>query len=163
VLKPTKGSFPFVARRKISDVLTALSDAKQVFHLAGSYYFGVATTESDVDLYAEYTPELVTFLAKGGFKILGGNDPSYPEIVGIPERDVADQNNTFAVFEHRTVPLHVQVFYDLPLALAARDILAKAFKDEHTRTRGPNRTKMWKAAEAAAREILAVTSPLKAS
>lgn len=159
MLRPTPTALPFTARRKLAEFLATFSknDAFE-FHLAGSYYFKVATAESDVDLYVEYSTELVRFLMGLDFAPIGYDAAdllAYPSMLEEATAPGEHGNNTYSVFAHRTQPIHIQIFYDLPLALKARDILAKAFCDEHTRTRGPARARMWKAAIDAAREILA--------
>jgi hypothetical protein len=161
VLIPTKASIPFIARRKLGALLTVFSDSEQTLHLAGSYFFKVAKPDSDIDFYVAYSLEAIDLLEQNGFHQLGAKSPKYIGMHPMPERlrDLGEANNTFGVYEHATLPVHVQVFHDLPLALATRDLLAKAFNDAHTRTRGPSRSKMWQAAEKAAREILSLASP----
>lgn len=156
---PTKMMVPFPARQKLGDLLVAFSNSPFPFHLAGSYFFKVARPTSDVDLYAPYSVDLVAFLRSHGFFELGAaNDEKYPDIVqGSALADAT--SNTVAVYGHASKEVHVQVFHDLPLALKTRDILAGAFNAEHTRTRGPNRGAMWRAAERAAREILSLAIP----
>ncbi len=157
MLSPTKQKLPLGARRQMAHMLTVFSDSGFMFHLAGSYYFGVASEDSDVDLYAEYKPALLTWLRDNGFRRLGiGGRPMLIDIeqenyVAIEKRE---GDTTHGVFEHATSKLHVQVFYNLDVALRARDILAKCFNAEHARTRGEDRSRMWRAALDAAQVIL---------
>ena len=153
---PTKMSLPFNARRKLGDLLVSLSNLPHTFHLAGSYFFKVARSDSDVDLYAAYSSQLLDDLKHLGFFELGSaHDGQYDEIV----KPLDPNSNTHAVMAHTKLRVHIQVFYDLDLALKTRDILAGAFNAEHTRTRGPERAQMWRVAEAAARDLTALATP----
>lgn len=163
MLIPTKSAIPFGARKKLLELLVAFSDSAFTFHLAGSYYFGVATDESDVDLYVGYSPALLVWLRDHGFYRLGAGGTRErtwnmeSEKYNAMTHDESDY--THGVFEHTEKKVHVQVFYDLNIALRARDILATCFNAEHTRTRGDDRSAMWRAALDAARVILNAASP----
>jgi hypothetical protein len=159
LLVPHASLIPFGARRKIDTLLPALKQSAHAFHLAGSWYFRAATADSDVDLYVEYSPEAHEYLRSQGFAIMGAN-PDYPDnpSQGADLRGHVT-SNTVAIYQHATLPVQVQAFADLALALRMRDILARVFPDEHARTRGPHRHQMWAAAETAARTILALQTP----
>lgn len=145
-------SLPFTARRKLADagVLIKLRASTNTFHLAGSFYFGVATVDSDVDLYAAFSDELIAELVTFGFRKLGKESPVNNDLSkeDQPYGFAEGYEYTYGVFELITdgAKIHIQVFYDLTLLLHARDILAKVFPAEHTRTRGSNRGEMWHAA-----------------
>jgi hypothetical protein len=160
MLIPTKNALPFRARKTMIELLTVFGDSVFTFHLAGSHYFGVATDESDVDLYAQYSPKLLVWLRDQGFRRLGPGGGSiriegekYLAMVANHELD-----HTNGVFAHATRNVHVQVFYNLDVALRARDILSTCFNVEHARTRGADRSKMWRAALSAAQTILDAAS-----
>jgi hypothetical protein len=139
----------------MSELLTVFADSVFTFHLAGSHYFGVATDESDVDLYVKYSPALLVWLRDHGFHRLGAANKSIDvDYEKYAAMDRAEGEHTHGVYEHATRNVHVQVFYNLDVALRARDILSTCFNAEHARTRGEDRSKMWRAALSAAQTIL---------
>ena len=154
MLVPSTTLTPFVARRKCGEVLTTLQHSVHTFYLAGSFYFKAASPSSDVDFYVEYSQEAHDFLRSNGFAIMGAN-ADYPNEIAPPSEY---SGNTVAIYQHATLPVQVQAFVNLPLALQTRDILAKVFPSEHAATRGPNRHSMWQQAETCARAIAKLTS-----
>jgi hypothetical protein len=79
----------------LQQVLSLLQDSTFNFQLTGSRYFNTANENSDYDFFVQYSYEVRNFLAGNSF------DEKWHDYGDDPEIEV--------VFQHRYVPVHIQL------------------------------------------------------
>lgn len=114
------------------ETVCLLESSAFVFHLGGSYFFGCATMNSDVDFIVQHSEAVVDWLEQNGFETYGG--------VAYSDVDPTVQI-TYGIYEKGDV--QVSVVFNLPAKLIARDILSKYFAAEHLEANRETRNAVW--------------------
>lgn len=114
------------------DIVTQLEASQFTFYLTGSYYFGCATPDSDVDFMVQDSPETEEWLVSVGFQRMGEKN----------ESKYTNDGPTHAVYENGNV--QVQLIYNVQAKRAARTALAQWFADEHKAADKNTRAAVWK-------------------
>jgi hypothetical protein len=112
-----------------SPELELLDDSKEFdFYLTGSYYFGCARPDSDLDFVAQYSPELFKWLEANGFKsILSAHYNN-----SLMTRYVMERGN-----------VQVQLARDVAEKCRVRDLVREHNADWHLTADRGQRTWLW--------------------
>ena len=113
-----------------SNAIVSLARLPEAFHLTGSRFFGYATSKSDWDFAAQYSPELVRKLRDIGFVSCDRGYVRYGD------------GYTVDVMEHCDV--QVQLRSDLGLTLKVRDLLYNELRGELRAAGHEQRREAWR-------------------
>ena len=137
-------------RSKTEEIIEALRNSSNQYHLTGSRYFGGSTETSDWDFFVQSSDNVRDELDKLGFIVIprpdkNDDDRYYPHsVTQVWSDDSIDyfDRNCVMVVGSNAAPIHIQLVKDVQKKLKVQANLMRSGALRHIKTKG-DRKRVW--------------------